>query len=91
MLMLPSHILTAKVVPSGSEATIMGLPTTLMKFNNIILRNFLGVYINSITANVTKDDISNYWVLALIHLIGTCVPLLYVYCLIPSNKSIDIA
>ena len=67
----------------------MSLSRTLVRLNQFSLRNYMGILANHLFAQVTNADIaSRYYELSLIHLIGTLIPMLFVYCMIPSNQEI---
>jgi len=47
------------------------------------------VWINKEFVGVEKENINKYYILVFIQLIGTVIPMLYIFCMIPSNEEIN--
>ena len=68
---LPILALFAKITPPRIEGTIFAFLTGTMNFANAIIAPNVGTFENHEFVGVNKKDLSNYWVLTLIALIGT--------------------
>ena len=85
----PTYIFVAKISAPGVEGTMSSLGSTIITLNMHFLRDASGLLINHVFIGVTRSSIEDYSSLALITLMGTVVPLLYMKRLIPSNLEID--
>ena len=47
------------------------------------------MWINKEFVGVEKENINKYYILVFIQLIGTIIPMLYIFCMIPTNREID--
>lgn len=61
---------------------------TIIALNMGSLRALIGLMVNKFTVNLTRDSIEDYYKLAFIEIIGTLIPLTYMYRMIPSNAEI---
>jgi len=61
---------------------------TIIALNMGSLRALIGLMVNKFTVNLTRDSIEDYYKLAFIEIIGTFIPLTYMYRMIPSNAEI---
>ena len=48
-----------------------------------------GVIINSIFLGIDNSNIQEYYKLCIVQFVGTLIPMLYMYCIIPTNENID--
>jgi hypothetical protein len=53
-----------------------------------VLRGIIGLVCNKIFFDITRETIVDYYKLALIQVVGTFIPLLYMYKMIPSSAEI---
>jgi hypothetical protein len=83
--MIPSFIIMAKVIPPGIEGTMVSLFTTIINLNQFTIKTAFGTWVNDKFVGITNDNIDKYWILAIIETVGKLVPLLYIYCLVPTN------
>lgn len=79
-------MIMSRVIPHGVEAVMFSLSHTIMNLNMFQLRTMMGVLINNNFVHVTKENMDNFYILELIGLCGTFIPLLYMHKLIPSQK-----
>jgi len=61
---------------------------TIIALNMGSLRALIGLMVNKFTVNLSRDSIEDYYKLAFIEIIGTFIPLTYMYRMIPSNAEI---
>ena len=88
-MMFTSRIITAKIVPAGIEGTLMSLSGTLVQLGYMTIRNLLGVLINNTFVHITRDSITNYYVLVFIKLFGAFIPLTFMMKFLPTNKEVQ--
>ena len=84
----PSFIFVAQISAPGVESTMSSLGGTIIMMNVMVLRSMMGLFVNHVTFKLKRDNIEDYYKLAFIQIIGTFIPLLYMYQLIPSNAEI---
>jgi hypothetical protein len=77
LTMFPSFIFVAQISAPGVESTMSSLGGTIIALNMFALRSFIGLACNKLTVNITRETIVDYYKLALIQIIGTFIPLLY--------------
>lgn len=58
---MPTFIIMAKIIPPGVEATFMSLATTIHVLNAHTMRGIVGVIINDLAINVTKDNFGGFY------------------------------
>ena len=75
----------AKVIKPGVEGIMISLTMMIIDINQFQIRNALGIWINDTFVGVTNETIDRYWCLELIGLGFKLVPLLYIWCLLPTN------
>ena len=68
---LPILALFAKITPARIEGTIFAFLTGTMNLANSVISPNVGVFINHQFVGVNKRDLSKYWILVLIGLIGS--------------------
>ena len=84
LVMAPSHIIMAKLIPKGVEASMFAVSSTILSLNQFTIRATLGFLINDNFVFVTRKNLGDYWKLNLIGLTGAIIPLSYLYCMVPS-------
>lgn len=89
LTMIPSFIIMAKIIKPGIEGIMISLSMTIINLNQFVMRNALGTFVNDHFVGITNATIDQYWILALIELIFKILPFFYIYCLVPSNDSIN--
>lgn len=83
-------MIAARLVPPGVDATMMAFSTTLLQLDMFTIRNLLGVFINKKFVGVTYDNLKDKYIyLTMFKTFGACLPLLYIYLLIPTNDQIN--
>lgn len=55
-----TNVIVGKLIPKGTEGTIMALTGTLIQTNLFLIRGAVGVLANKI-AKVTKENMQNYY------------------------------
>ena len=85
LIMMPSFILLAKVIPPGCESTMMAISAAIIGFSMTALRNLTGVFINNQFVGVTKLDFEHFYILCVIQMLGSFIPLLYINYFVPSR------
>lgn len=89
LIFFPTKIITALMIPRGTEATLMALSFTIMQINQFTIRNMLGLTINYLFVGVTNDNTAErYYILTVIRLFGSFIPLLFLWKMLPSNEEI---
>jgi MFS family permease len=83
---LPFAVIAAKVCPKRIEATSFALLGSISSFKGT-LRAWIGTYVNEAFVGVTKDDLSQYWVLYLIGFGCSFIPIAFIW-LLPTNASV---
>jgi hypothetical protein len=86
----PTFIFIAQISAPGVEGTMSALGGTIQMLNMNILRAIIGIICNKAFFNITRESIVDYYKLAGIEIIGTVIPLLYMYKMIPSSAEIKI-
>ena len=66
LIILPCLVLLQKIIPTYVEATMMAFSITLVNLSLGALGNIMGLVINKYFVGVTKDNLSNMWVLIVI-------------------------
>ena len=84
---LPMAVMFAKITPKRIEATSFALLAGVSNFRATI-RGWTGSWINDQFVGVTRDDLTNYWVLVTIGFVCSFIPLLFLR-LIPTRKQIE--
>lgn len=87
LTMLPMSVLIAKLCPKRIEATSYALMAGIANLR-LILRKLIGTAINDKFVGVSKDDLSNYWVLVAIQTVCSLLPLIFLW-LIPTRKEVN--
>lgn len=77
----------AKICPKRIEATCFGVLGSVQNFR-LMLRSWVGSFINSQWVGVTSDDLSNYWILVTLGYTCAFLPLLFLW-LIPSREEVN--
>ena len=88
LTLLPSNIIVAQIVPPGVEASMGAFTSTIVTFNLFAVRGLIGAMINNTFFQVTRDTIQDYYKLVWVQLLGTCIPLLYISRMVPSNAEV---
>ena len=86
-IFLPMSVLFAKITPVNIEATCFALLAGVSNFRNTA-RGWVGSAVNDRFVQVTKDDLSRYWVLVAIQFVCGFLPLLFLW-LIPTKAQVD--
>jgi len=84
----PSFIFVAQISAPGVESTMSSLGGTIISMNMFVLRGIIGLACNKIFFNITRETIVDFYKLMGIQVIGTFIPLLYMYKMIPSSAEI---
>ena len=64
---IPCYVIFQKLTPLNVETTMIAFAASLMNLAYGVIGTFVGVGFNLIVG-VTKDDLSNYWILKCINL-----------------------
>jgi hypothetical protein len=89
ILQIQIKIMIAQIVPPGVEGTVMAFGSTILGFDMFLIRNLIGVFVNSKFFGVTTENIrDNYVFLTLIKTAGSILPCFFIYAMIPSNEQI---
>ena len=75
---IPAQVVLAKLIPQNIEATMFGAVTGLLNFSATFWSKVLGSIIN-LFFGVTNDDLSKLWLLFLVSLICTTIPVFFVW------------
>lgn len=81
-------VMFAKITPRRIEATSFALLAGVSNFRATI-RGWTGSWINETFVGVTKDDLTDYWILVTIGFVCSFIPLLFLP-LIPTRKQIEV-
>ena len=85
----PSIIMVSKMIPPGVESTMYSLSITIIALNQFIIRAIMGVYVNDQFVHVSKGHMENYYQLKIICIVTSCIPLTYLFYLIPTLAETD--
>ena len=64
------------------------LGQTIISMNMFVLRGVIGLLCNKMFFNITRASITDFYKLMGIQVVGTFIPLLYMYKMIPSGAEI---
>ena len=84
---LPMAVMFAKITPRRIEATSFALLAGVSNFRATI-RGWTGSWINDRFVGVSREDLTDYWVLVTIGFVCSFIPLLFLR-LIPTRQQID--
>ena len=84
---MPMNIVFTKICPRHIEATTYALLAGMSNFR-LSIQDWMGAWINKKFVGVTQDDLSRYWVLAVITFACSFWPLFFLW-LIPKRKQIS--
>ena len=87
--MIPSFIIMAKIIKPGVEGIMISLTMTIINLNQFTLRTLLGTFINDQFVGVDNESIDRIWILIIIELGFKLIPFFYIYCLVPTNESVQ--
>ncbi len=82
----PLFIIVSKMIPPGIDSTMFSLSMSIIILSKFSLRNLTGALINDNFVHVSKANMENYYVLKIIQMLTSCIPLLYLWCLVPTLK-----
>ena len=85
---LPMAVMFAKITPKRIEATSFALLAGVSNFRATI-RGWTGSWINDTFVHVTREDLTDYWILVTIGFFCSFIPLLFLR-LIPTRKQIEV-
>ena len=85
--MLPIMVMFAKITPKRVEATAFALLTGTSNYTGT-MRSFIGTWVNETFVGVTHEDLSKYYILAIISTVGSFAPILYLW-LLPTRADIE--
>ena len=85
---MPMMVLYAKITPPHIEATCFAMLASSSNLRETI-SGMIGATINEKFVGVTKDDMSNYWILVSITYACSILPLLLINWLVPSKDEIQ--
>ena len=85
---MPMSVLMAKICPKRIEATSFALLAGVSNFRGTI-RGRIGTWINDAFVGVSREDLSDYYILVTIGFFCSFIPLLFLR-LIPTRKDIEI-
>ena len=77
----------AKLCPKRIEATSYALMAGICNFR-LVLRKLIGTAVNDKFVGVSKDDLSNYWVLVAIQTVCSLLPLIFLW-LVPTRDEVN--
>lgn len=77
----------SKITPKGIEGTTFALLAGISNFRGTV-RGWTGSWINDKFVGVTRDDLTDYWILATIAFVGSFIPLLFIR-LVPTRNQIE--
>ena len=83
-----SLLIFSKIIPPGTESTLQSLCMTVFFFG-FIMRSFIGVSINQTFFQVRSADMSGYVYLRIISLITSCIPMLYLWWVVPTRQRVS--
>ena len=86
---LPAQVLFTEINPPDIEAFVVAVQGTLFALAQYMVGELSGVLINETFVHVSKEDLSNYWVLQLISTIAALWPILWMW-LVPTKKTISL-
>lgn len=86
--MLPTLVLFAKITPKNIEATVFAMLTGVFNLSSTVCSPMAGVIINRFFVNVTTENLENFYILVIIQLVLSFVPLFLIR-LIPSKQEIQ--
>ena len=89
LVIIPSYIIMAKLIPKGVESSMMSLNTSIVAISQFAIRAWLGVLINDSFVNVTKENMKNYKYLCLIAALLAIVPLFFIWIMTPTIKECE--
>ena len=78
--------MTARLVLPGTESVIMSVSHSILILNNFIMRGAIGLFINESFVGVSKRNMDDYWILVLILLVTSFIPLTYITKIVPSDE-----
>jgi len=87
LVYLPFTVLMAKICPRRIEATSFAVLVGLLNLRELISA-WMGSAINDNFVGVTKDDMSQYWVLLTISFVCSFLPLAFLW-LLPTRQQVD--
>lgn len=87
LVLLPLMVLFAKITPKRIEATAFAFLTGTSNFTGT-MKGFVGSWVNSTFVGVTQEDLGKYWILAVISLVASVAPLLYLR-LLPTRAELE--
>ena len=85
---LASNVMIGKLIPVGTEGTMMALAGSLIILSQFIVKNLMGVLINMYFLHVIKENMTNYPEIEMVQLIGCVIPFFYINLLVPKHKEI---
>lgn len=86
LIVLPIIVLFAKITPANIEATSFAMLAGIYNFRGT-LSGYVGTWINDLFVGVSRNDLTNYYILCLIGLITGFIPLFFLHW-IPTKKAI---
>jgi len=87
LLMLPMMVVFAKITPKRIEATAFAFLTGTSNFCSS-LHSVVGSLINSTFVGVTQENLNKYWILVLISIVMSNIPVLFLR-LLPTKQELD--
>jgi len=85
--MFPTIIFVAQITAPGVESTMGSFGSTIGMMKGMF-KSLSGVIVNISLFNVSRDSINDYYKLALVEVIGCCIPLLYMVKMLPTNAEV---
>jgi hypothetical protein len=84
---MPVMVLFAKITPHHIEATVFAFLTGVFNFSLVVISPMIGAFINRTFVNVTTTDLSNFYVLCIVQIVTSVLPLTFVH-LVPTKQEI---
>jgi hypothetical protein len=86
-MQLPAQVLFTEVNPPHVEATLVAFQGTLFAISSYVLGQLSAWVINTYFVHVSLHDLSRYWLLCVVSIIGALWPFLWLW-LVPNTKNI---
>ena len=86
---IPSNIILSKIIPYGVEGTMMSLYGTILTMSMFAVKNWMGIIINDLFINCSKNNLSNFYKQISVSLFGSFIPFLFIWYMIPKKIQIE--
>lgn len=90
IFMTQSRIICARLIPPGVEGTMMAFSTTIIGIDMFAIRLVMGLILNQLFVGMNKDNMEEkYRYLTMFKFVGACLPILFIYRLVPTNAEVS--